>query len=65
MRVFAEIESICTENKYKLLRADRLYNLKAYLQHLSGNTSEAKETIKLLGKQKDIYTQVFELCMNY
>ena len=49
----------------RVIRPERFVTPKAFLQHISGSSSEAKETLKLLGKNKDIYSTILELCINY
>eukprot|EP00919_Chromeraceae_sp_WS-2016_P066558 GHVR01157482.1.p1 GENE.GHVR01157482.1~~GHVR01157482.1.p1 ORF type:complete len:108 (+),score=5.66 GHVR01157482.1:5985-6308(+) len=53
------------ESNSKILRSDKLLNLKAHILCKLGNNGESKETLKKLGKEKDIYTQIYELSLGY
>ncbi len=64
VEILQDIDKLCEENR-KILRLDRVISTKAYLLHLCGSSTEAKEALKSLGKNKDIYSQVLELCINY
>jgi hypothetical protein len=48
-----------------LIRPERFIAAKAYLQHIAGNSAEAKESLKQLGKGKDVYSTLLELSINY
>lgn len=62
--ILESIDKVCEENR-KTLRAERYFTIKAYIQHLCGSSVEAKDSLKMLGKAKDIYSQILELCINY
>jgi hypothetical protein len=64
VRVLEEMDRNC-EGFRRVIRPERYVTPKAYLQHLGGSSSEAKETLKGLGKVKDVYSTVLELCINY
>jgi hypothetical protein len=62
--ILESIDKVCDENR-KILRADRYITIKAYIQHMCGSSMEAKDNLKMLGKAKDVYSQILELCINY
>ena len=49
----------------RVTRPERFITPRAYLLHLGGSSSEGKELLKQLGKNKDIYSTILELCINY
>lgn len=65
IKVLNEAEAVCDQAQSKLLKSDKILTFKAYIQHMCGNSSEAKDIIKRFGKNKDIYCQVFELDLSY
>ena len=47
------------------MRPERYIHAKAWLEHEIGSNVQAKDTLKTLGKNKDIYAHLLELCINY
>lgn len=57
IEILESIDKACDENR-KILRGERYITIKAYIQHLCGSSMEAKESLKVLGKTKDVYSQI-------
>lgn len=57
--------NVCQTAKNNEVRVDKAIVMKCHLHHLDGNNNEARETLRKLGKNKYLYENFYELCLNY
>ena len=57
--------AICDAGKSKILRTDKLLNAKAHILHQIGKDNKARDILRFLGKNRDIYSQLYESCIEY
>lgn len=57
--------NMCQSVKSNDVRVDKLIVMKAHLHHIEGNNNDSRESLRRLGKNRFLYENFYDLCLNY